>query len=136
MVPEDQRKKIGISASHALSKVHFCTEEAARASLSGAREPASLAADTAAGRSRMRCPATLLLSVLFMGSAWAREDKKTDDLKSADRDTGKSIQVPSRRPPPSVAARLAQKAPKSREAVIQNASVTVAFRAASASASI
>jgi len=84
----------------------------------------------------MRCPATLLLSVLFMGSAWAREDKKTDDLKSADRDTGKSIQVPSRRPPPSVAARLAQKAPKSREAVIQNASVTVAFRAASASASI
>jgi len=82
-------KKIGISASHALSKAHFCTEEAARASLSGAREPASVAADTAAGRSRMRC-LPLLLSVLFMGSAWAQEDKKTDDLKPADPDTGES----------------------------------------------
>jgi porin len=38
----------------------------------------------------MRCPATLLLAVLFMGSAWAQEDKKTDDLKPADPDTGES----------------------------------------------
>ena len=43
----------------------------------------------------MRRPASLLLAVLFlaglfMGSAWAQEDKKTDDLKPADPDTGES----------------------------------------------
>jgi hypothetical protein len=38
----------------------------------------------------MRRPATLLLGFLFIGSAWAQEDKKTDDLKPADPDTGES----------------------------------------------
>jgi hypothetical protein len=38
----------------------------------------------------MRRPASLLLAVLFMGSTWAQEDKKTDDLKPADPDTGES----------------------------------------------
>jgi porin len=35
-------------------------------------------------------PATFLLVFLFMSSAWAQEDKKTDDLKPADPDTGES----------------------------------------------
>jgi porin len=38
----------------------------------------------------MRRPATLVLGFLFIGSAWAQEDKKTDDLKPADPDTGES----------------------------------------------
>ncbi|WP_426527916.1 carbohydrate porin [Bradyrhizobium sp. McL0615] len=38
----------------------------------------------------MHRPATLLLGFLFIGSAWAQEDKKTDDLKPADPDTGES----------------------------------------------
>jgi hypothetical protein len=46
------------------------------------------------------------------------------------------IQAPSRRPPPSVAARLAQKAPSRSEAVIQKASEAVALRVASTSALI
>src|SRR6476469_7839495 len=80
-------EKSGRSASDAWSNVHFCIEGAFVGLLSGARKPSSLTAHTAAGRSRLRCPATLLLSVLFMGSAWAQEDKKTDDLTPADPDT-------------------------------------------------
>lgn len=38
----------------------------------------------------MRRPATFHLAFLFMGSAWAQKDKKTDDLKPADPDTGES----------------------------------------------
>ena len=35
----------------------------------------------------MRRPATLLLGFLFIGSAWAQEDKKTDDLKPTGEST-------------------------------------------------
>ena len=38
----------------------------------------------------MRRTATLLAVLLFAASAWAQEDKKTDDLKPADPDTGES----------------------------------------------
>jgi porin len=38
----------------------------------------------------MRSTATLLAALLFAASAWAQEDKKTDDLKPADPDTGES----------------------------------------------
>lgn len=37
-----------------------------------------------------RWPLLLLLALAFGGSAWAQEDKKTDDLKPADPDTGES----------------------------------------------
>ena len=38
----------------------------------------------------MRRTATLLAVVFFAASAFAQEDKKTDDLKPADPDTGES----------------------------------------------
>ena len=38
----------------------------------------------------MRSTATLPAALLFVASAWAQEDKKTDDLKPADPDTGES----------------------------------------------
>ena len=38
----------------------------------------------------MRRTATLLAVLLFAASAWAQEEKKTDDLKPADPDTGES----------------------------------------------
>lgn len=38
----------------------------------------------------MRSAATLMAVLLFTASAWAQEDKKTDDLKPADLDTGES----------------------------------------------
>ncbi len=81
------RKKSG-----KLRYVQFCTNRGSASwLLSGAAKAASLCKDLppTAG---ITCAvtATLLAVVFFAASAFAQEDKKTDDLKPADPDTGES----------------------------------------------
>ena len=81
------RKKAAISCVN----VHFCTNRGSGSWLPGAAKAASLCRDHPP-TARIACAALpLLLAVLFFAaSAWAQEDKKTDDLKPADPDTGES----------------------------------------------